>query len=250
MVQDGMCMPRGKTADSSHLQSKKHKQVQEIMAGCNHMCGTSKERKFAEGLKLPRGKPLTKQEVYKYWGSAIEDFPRMLQNRAEQAGTITFNTASGKNKTHLVPSKFLKVGQLYMVPYSTSLGKYMNYKSPNGQILRPAAFSCLPDGHAGSMAEDIFGDLARISEVGDDHHEQFFDESDMTWWPVVSWVPTELIGQEWAWLFAATGVARVTCIMQALEDEIVVWQLFQAILDHETVYGVFLNAPRLAFSHR
>ena len=111
----------------------------------------------------------------------------------------------------------------------------MNCKSANGQILRPAAFSCLPDGHAGSMAEDIFGDLARISEVGDDHHEQFFDESDMTWWLVVSWVPTELIGQEWAWLFAATGVAWVTCIMQALVDDIVAWHLFQATFDHETV---------------
>ena len=85
------------------------------------------------------------------------------------------------------------------------------------------------------MADDIFGDLARISEVGDDHHEQFFDESDMTWWPVVSWVPTELIEEEWAWLFTATGVAWVTCIMQALEDITLAWQLFEAMWDVESV---------------
>ena len=228
-------MPCGNTADWNHLTStKRHTQVQETIAGCNYMCGPSIQRKFVQGLELPREEALTKQAVYEHWGCSIEDFPRMLQNRADKEGTITFNTASGKNKTHLVPSKFLKVGQLYMVPYSTSLGKYMNYKSANGQILRPAAFSCLLDGYAGPMADDIFGHLARISEVADDQHEQF-DGSDMTWWPVVSWVPTELIDQEWAWLFTATGVAWVTCIMQALEDTIVAWQLFQGIFDHETV---------------
>ena len=127
-----------------------------------------------------------------------------------------------------MPSKCLKVGQLYMVPGSTSLGKYMNFKAPNGEILLPAVFSCLPDGYVGSMADEIFGDVAPISEVGDAHH-------DMTWWPVVQWVASEFIGHEWAWLFTTTGVAWVTCITQALEDEIVAWQMFQAVFDHETV---------------
>ena len=104
----------------------------------------------------------------------------------------------------------------------------MNFKAPNGEILLPAALSCLPDGYVGSMADEIFGDVARISEVGDAHH-------DMTWWPVVQWVASEFIDQEWAWLFTTTGVAWVTCIMQALEDIIMAWQLFEAMWDHESV---------------
>jgi hypothetical protein len=81
----------------------------------------------------------------------------------------------------------------------------------------------------------ILSGLARIREVGEHHHEQQFVGSGMIWWPVVQWIPTECIDEEWTWLFTTIGRAWVTCIMQALDDIIVACQRFEVSWEVESM---------------
>jgi hypothetical protein len=233
MLHGGMCIPCGKCADEGHITSKQHRVIQEVIAGCNYMLGSSTERVYAQGLKLPQGQPLTKLAVYKYWGVDIENFSQRLQHRAAGVLTIQLNTASGKKKTHEVPSKYLKAGQVLMVPYRAGIGKYKTFASKHGKNLRPVPFAGLPDGYSGPMVDDISGDLARISQVGQDHHQQFdWDESDeLTHWPLVQWDPTADLPAEFAWLFSTAGVKWVTCILQAMHEIIVAWELVEAFYE-------------------
>jgi hypothetical protein len=227
MLHGDMCIPCGKFADEAHINCKQHIVIQEVIAGCNYMLGSSTERVYAQGLKLAKGQPLTKVAVYTYWGADIENFSQRLQHRAAGVPTIQLNTARGKKKTHEVPSKYLKAGQVLMVPYRAGIGKYKNFASKHGKNLRPVPFAGLPDGYSGSMVDDISGDLARISQVGQDHHQQFdWDDADeLTYWPLVQWVPTADLPAEYAWLFTTAGVVWVTCIIQAMTEIIVAWEV-------------------------
>jgi len=210
MVSDGVCRCCKKGADEFHMQSSQHEVHQLNYAGMNYMLGDSTKRIYGMGLTLPRGAYLTKQACWDYWGPSIEDFPRKMMQKALDAGKVKFSTMS---KSCGIEAHKLKVGTLCMVPYTSSLGKYINHT----KAIKPVAFACVPDG---TMVLRGNNDLMRINELDEDSHLQDNDEN-MSWWPIAAWMPAEGYEAELSWLFTQDGVAWVSCLLQALEQLIV-----------------------------